>query len=291
MPAANGGIGRMRASAAVYFFIAALFLALSTVAWGQLRAQLARIPDRATADLAIGHMHEESPRMSRNEGVVFDSGIGRQPAPSQAELGVITHATSSDITDRETAPAKWLSRLGLQNAQPIYETTLEIMPFAAISAIVMFQTLAVFPPLTEAIVSSPQSAIQVSHLTAWHFLIFNVGDYIGRLSTQWLKCTSLKVLRWINHSRWLLIPALLMFPTAATLPQRALVIHSDVLFLLLIFGLGWTNGWIATIALVLGPRSATNKELAGSIIGFAMCVGLVLGAIASYPILLFAGIS
>ncbi|KAJ1859294.1 hypothetical protein GGF49_001158 [Coemansia sp. RSA 1853] len=286
----DGDSSRARACAAIYFLIAALFLALSTAAWRQLRVHLTQLSGHTTTDLVISGMHEESPRLSRMQSTVFDSELGSQPVPSHAELGELIDRDAA-TAEAVVTPVKWLARLGFQNAQPIYETVMEIMPFAVISAVVMGQTLAVFPPLTEAIVSSPESTIQIGHLTAWHFLLFNIGDYAGRLSTQWLKCRSLKALRWVNHIRWLLIPAMLMFPTAATPQQRMLVIRSDVLFLALVFVLGWTNGWIATIALIIGPRSATNKELAGSIIGFAMCTGLVIGAIASYPVLLLAGIS
>ncbi|KAJ2370881.1 hypothetical protein H4S01_000085 [Coemansia sp. RSA 2610] len=279
---------QVRVCAAVYFLASAGFLALSTAAWRQLSVHLteqrASQPDHQAA---ISSMHEESPRLSRACESAFDGNIS---VPNRAELGRVAQGDELAVADAIAAP-KWLVYIGLQNALPIYETTLEIMPFAIISAMVMAQTLAVFPPFTEAVVSSSQSAIHVNHLSAWHFLIFNIGDYAGRLSTQRLECTSLRLLRWANHSRWLLIPALLMFPTAATLPQRALVIHSDVLFLAIVLILGWSNGWIATTALVLGPRSATNKELAGSIIGFAMCIGLVVGAVASYPVLRIAGIS
>ncbi|PIA19110.1 hypothetical protein COEREDRAFT_79088 [Coemansia reversa NRRL 1564] len=286
---------------------------------------LAAVDDNLNDELA-GIMHEESPRISRNPSVLLASEANHHPItasspviPNSHPLRRVSEAVSNrfigeqshnlaeitvvDQIHRQIATptagdaqitntsAMWLSTFGLHGADPAIKTLSEIAPFAFISAVVMAQTLAVFPPLTEAIVSSSKSFPQIGHLAAWHFLLFNVGDYLGRLSTQWLNCQSLSMLKWINHCRWLLVVAVFMFPTAATLPQRWLVVHSDLLFLALVFVLGWSNGWIATISLIEGPHHATNKELAGSILGFAMCIGLVIGAIASYPVLFIAGIS
>ncbi|KAJ2808494.1 hypothetical protein H4R20_000858 [Coemansia guatemalensis] len=328
--AEEDGRSQLRLRTASYFCASALFLALSVRSWRELNAYLAckcEDPDALTAtepalpaavDDSVdgeltGIMHEGSPRLSRSPSALLAGEAGGQPlhrvpetvansnlnepSHSLAELGAIAELirriptpTPEDVQN-SSAYDMWLSFFGLHSTNPAMKTHSEIAPFALISATVMAQTLAVFPPLTEAIVSSPGSSPQIGHLAAWHFLVFNVSDYVGRLSTQWLKCHSLSVLKWINHSRWLLVFAAFTFPTAATAPQQWLVVRSDLLFLALIFALGWSNGWIATISLIVGPRHATNKELAGSMLGFAMCIGLVIGAIASYPVLLIAGIS
>ncbi|KAJ2084413.1 hypothetical protein H4R24_000043 [Coemansia sp. RSA 988] len=271
-----------------------------------------------------GIMHEGSPRLSRNPSALLagepdhhpttgsrvassqplhrvpetvGNRILNMPSHNLAELGTAAELDrdfappTTEGVQNSSASVLWLSSIGLHDADPLMKTLSEIAPPAFIIATVMAQTLAVFPPLTEAIVSSPKSSPQIGHLAAWHFFVFNIGDYVGRLSTQRLKCQSLSVLKWINHSRWLLVIAVLIFPTTATPPERWLVVHSDLLFLILVFVLGWSNGWIATTSLIVGPRHATNKELAGSMLGFAMCIGLVIGAIASYPVLLIAGIS
>ncbi|KAI7835000.1 nucleoside transporter-domain-containing protein [Kickxella alabastrina] len=258
---------QLRIRTAVYFYLSAVFLALSMIVWKQLNNYLAM------------------PRMS-------PSG-----AYEALQLPLISH-TNDIEDDGQHAPAlvdgpplpAWISRLGLTNAHHLYITYSEISPYVHISIITMAQTLAVFPPLTEAIVSSPNSLPQIAHLNAWHFLLFNIGDYLGRLCTQWVTCSRPKVLHWVNGLRTLFIPVFLLFPTVATLPG-SLTIHSDLLFLLLVLAMGWTNGWVATSALILGPCQASDKGLAGSILGFALCVGLVIGAVASYPILLLAGIS
>ncbi|KAJ2516010.1 hypothetical protein H4217_004845 [Coemansia sp. RSA 1939] len=201
---------------------------------------------------------------------------------------------------------QWVAALGIEGAQLVYTTLHQVLPYAYICAIVMCQTLAVFPPLTEAVVSSPRSRPRVSHLTAWHFLIFNVGDYLGRFSTRWIRINSSvgssdgqslwmsapRILHLVNGARWILAATFLLFPTSvANPPLGSAMLHSDLLFLFLVLVLGWSNGWVATAALILGPRAASNKELAGSILGFALCAGLAGGALVSYPVLLAAGIS
>ncbi|KAJ2795662.1 hypothetical protein H4R21_005022 [Coemansia helicoidea] len=275
---AETGSGNPRLHAAAFFGASGLFLALCAGVWAQLHRHLAqRSSDRdAHVDLAdAGQTSAEA-----------DADCSSQPPPPPPPPPLVVPEGAAQRA------AKWLgSVLGPQVAGPVCATCAEVAPAAVIVGVTMAQTLAVFPPLTEAIVGSPQSALKISHLTAWHFLVYNVGDYAGRLSTQWLAYPSLRVLSWISHARWLLIPILLLFPTAGTAPQRALVVHSDLLFLAMVLVLGWTNGWAATCALILGPRRATSKELAGSVLGLALCVGLFAGALASYPLLLVAGIS
>ncbi|KAJ2004277.1 hypothetical protein GGI04_002656 [Coemansia thaxteri] len=254
----------------------------------------------------VAPMREDSPRLTRADRTEFPStpesgptNLHIRPVPpllteledlGSEEATAPTPTSEANVESGEVS-SSWLTQFGLSNAQQLYRTFAEVSPFVYICAIVMGQTLAVFPPLTEAIVSSPYSSPRISNLSAWHFFLFNASDYLGRLSTQWLSCSSPKILHGINGARTLLIPAFLMFPTLATSPQAAFVVHSDILFLLLVLVLGWSNGWVATTALIAGPRLASDKETAGSILGFALCVGLVIGAAASYPVLLIAGIS
>ncbi|KAJ2373312.1 hypothetical protein IW150_003684 [Coemansia sp. RSA 2607] len=248
----------------------------------------------------FGVMREGSPRQTRdlqsasvferNESNVTAAASTSAAATEMNDLETISDSGETNADPKPKLPA-WVATLGLDNAHQLYGAYTETFPYICACAIVMGQTLAVFPPLTEAIVSSPKSTPRVAHLTAWHFLLFNIGDYLGRLCTKWVECSSHRVLHAVNGLRTLLIPMFLMFPTLASPAQRTLLIHSDILFLVFVLILGWTNGWVATIALIAGPRRATNKELAGSVLGFAMCIGLVVGSIASYPILLLAGIS
>ncbi|KAJ2163172.1 hypothetical protein GGF46_000101 [Coemansia sp. RSA 552] len=294
---------QLRLCAAAYFCISALFLALSTAAWRQLDGHLVRHHSSTVYEEAAVQSTDSIDEDSRQQphtvyaaGLVDEATLGTgHPLglvdPCGAPNGRAEGAVPPVLGSTGSRIAEWLASLGLQNAEEIWATVLETQPFVIICAVVMGQTLAVFPPLTEAIISAPRSTVQVAHITAWHFLIFNIGDYAGRVSTKWIRPTSARILHWVNHSRWLLVPALLLFPTAATPPQRTLLIHSDLLFLLLALVLGWTNGWVATSALILGPRGATNKELAGAVLGLALCLGLVGGALASYPILLIAGVS
>ncbi|KAJ2393257.1 hypothetical protein GGI23_005067, partial [Coemansia sp. RSA 2559] len=224
---------RLRLRTAAYFFISALFMALSTVAWTQLYARLplkqqheecdassqhqrllanAAEPDQNSRAL-VSNMDEGSPRLGRETlarqgGEHASTAIpesSRWPQQQVHMLSAINHAAGSTegeasaaagdpcASDRAAAahsslatdqrPPQWIAALGLDNAQLVYATFRQILPYVYICATVMGQTLAVFPPLTEAVVSSPGSKPHVAHLAAWHFLIFNLGDYFGRLTT------------------------------------------------------------------------------------------------------------
>ncbi|KAI9501822.1 hypothetical protein GGI25_000291 [Coemansia spiralis] len=267
----------------------------------RLRAALVEQNGSPTSSLYMGSRRGQN---RQNTHILTES--TDRSATNDAAIVEHTYYANPTSNSNSTSPAEtpqWLAALGLDNVQVVYSTFREISPYAFICAIAMTQTLAVFPPLTEAIVSSPASKPQIGNLTAWHFLLFNMGDYLGRLSTQWIKCeasvqpassclSAPRVLCLVNGARWVLAAAFLLFPTNANItPFIPAVIHSDVLYLFLVFVLGWSNGWVATTALITGPQAATNKELAGSILGYALCIGLFLGAVVSYPVILVSGIS
>ncbi|KAJ2093762.1 hypothetical protein IW138_000158 [Coemansia sp. RSA 986] len=274
--------------------------------------------DEQNSRTLVTYMVEGSPHLVHetldHQGEEPTSTAIAEGSQRQQQVDILTEMNRStsrtdEATDHipafaEHQPPQWMTALGLDNTHLVYTTFREILPYVYICAIVMGQTLAVFPPLTEAVVSSPESKPRVAHLAAWHFLVFNLGDYLGRLSTQRIKASpslsaghsswlaAPRILHLVNGARWLLVVIFLLFPTNVVDPPFVgAVLHSDLLFLFLVAVLGWSNGWVATTALILGPQSASNKELAGSILGFALCAGLVVGALASYPVLLAAGIS
>ncbi|KAJ2723640.1 hypothetical protein GGI07_002522 [Coemansia sp. Benny D115] len=307
------GVGLLRTRTAVYFGLSALFMALSMVAWKQLSGFLDIGGDPEYAAVAQelddnrdtpfeAAMQEGSPRLARAQATADTQQQEPLQLPAQVELANVSrHADHPEAAEVDKGVPRWLSTpftlLGVSSdsMRQLYTTYRETSTYAMIGAVVMGQTLAVFPPLTEAIVSSPQSWLSLgSALTAWHFLVFNLGDYFGRFMTQWIHCRNSRWLHIVNAARTALVPVFLLIPTHA-LPEEThvllVVIRSDIVFLMLVFVLGWTNGWVATMALILGPQRAVNKEVAGSILGFSLGIGLVFGAIASYPILAIAGIS
>lgn len=273
----------LRLGTAVYFGVSAILMCLATMVWSQLNQRLMLDAQRQQPEeeeqqeqevestTLHAPMQEGSPRLIRNS--VHDESRRRQ----EEEEETIELETTGSLSSWLVAPGG--------NRQLLVSTYKEITPFIWICVVVMAVTLSVFPPLTGSIVSSSSTT---ANLTAWHFLLFNLGDYLGRLSTQWLDCRSARVLHLINGLRLGFIPVFLMFPTRGTSTG---LIHSDLLFLVLVLLLGWSNGWVVTMGLIVGPTGAFDKETAGSMLGFALGVGLVLGALTSYPVLLIAGIS
>ncbi|KAG6919287.1 hypothetical protein DXG01_007419 [Tephrocybe rancida] len=163
-------------------------------------------------------------------------------------------------------------------------------------AYVFIVTLAVYPPIT----TSVQPTNPATHpllFNAIHFLVFNVGDFLGRYicSVPSLLVWSAKWLTALSLSRTLFIPVFLMcniqrpsteFPTPP-------IINSDLLFMLILFALGASNGYVSSMCMMSAPSLDHNPRLKGkkedvdvaaTVASFALVGGLSLGSCASFAV-------
>ncbi|KAG6833854.1 hypothetical protein H0H87_011788 [Tephrocybe sp. NHM501043] len=163
-------------------------------------------------------------------------------------------------------------------------------------AYVFIVTLAVYPPIT----TSVQPTNPATHpllFNAIHFLVFNIGDFLGRYvcSVPSLIIWSAKWLTALSFSRTLFIPIFLMcniqrpsteFPTPP-------IINSDFLFMLILFALGASNGYVSSLCMMSAPSLNHNPRLKGrkedvdvaaTVASFALVGGLALGSVASFAV-------
>ncbi|PVU93543.1 hypothetical protein BB561_003208 [Smittium simulii] len=252
---------------------------------------------------------------------------------------------SCDIDEQEessTRPKNWKD-----HARVIYNTFKETFNYNHAIIMTFAVTLAVFPTLTSKVkVVDPKYNIQF--LTEWHFVIFNIGDFIGRPLASfinqyqsWAHFVVFGVYNSItrifkpnrpalqsfnrnkvfiifllafSYVRWVFLPIFLANSTCSSSSRSASQMVTDstqninntsltsnnmllqsialnsgkslvnIFFLLAVLILGITNGFIASCAIVSGPNTSKNPDLAGSIMSFSVLFGLAVGSLLSFPV-------
>lgn len=140
-------------------------------------------------------------------------------------------------------------------------------------------TLALFPSITVQVTSA--NGIESSIFMSFHFLLFNIGDWIGRTLPIFEACQ-------VSSSRFLLGLALLrtlFLPVFTSLAEDR--IHSDFLFFSSVLLLSISNGWLTSLVFMAAPKNypIASKPLVGSIMSFALVIGLALGGVSSFLVL------
>jgi equilibrative nucleoside transporter 1/2/3 len=161
-------------------------------------------------------------------------------------------------------------------------------------------TLSLFPALTSAVspVSSGTSFIQ-RHFVSMHFLAMNISDFIGKAITIFplLARMSPKRLFAASLARILFLPLLfacnIVFHDriGEKIPTFFPTVFGDFLFFVLICALGFTNGYINTVAFIEAPDCLSSNGLSERIGAFTICgdlmaislaLGLASGSMASF---------
>ncbi|WVQ78261.1 hypothetical protein IAT38_000345 [Cryptococcus sp. DSM 104549] len=164
-------------------------------------------------------------------------------------------------------------------------------------AFVFVVTLSVFPPVTTTILSTHQPTprlLQPDVFIPLHFLLFNIGDYVGRTylpAIPSLLFTSPKRILTLSISRALFIP--LFF--ACNVTPRAVgnlpLINSDVLYFIVMLLFGTTNGYIGSLCMIVASSPALNprikedeRDVAATLASFCLVAGLAGGSLASFAV-------
>ncbi|KAJ2881491.1 hypothetical protein FB639_002603, partial [Coemansia asiatica] len=139
-------------------------------------------------------------------------------------------------------------------------------------------TLSVFPAVTALVDSTSGFKL----LTEWHFLIFNVGDYLGRRVAPSIPIFRVSSLMAIALARILLIPAFFVCHLSFSVWYNW--IESDYVFLCLVIVLGLTNGFLSTRSAIIVPGLSDQPTIAGSIVAISIGTGLATGSLLSWPV-------
>ena len=152
---------------------------------------------------------------------------------------------------------------------------------------------AVYPAIT-ARVQSVNVGIHPLLFTAVHFLVMNIGGLLGQSSCSFprLVVWSGKKILAMSLLRTLFIPLILLcnVDRRATTPVP-LIIRSDILFMIVVLIMGYTNGYVLALALLAvssvehNPRLKGRREevdVAATLGGSCMIFGLASGALFSF---------
>ncbi|KAL9538513.1 hypothetical protein MBANPS3_010871 [Mucor bainieri] len=143
-------------------------------------------------------------------------------------------------------------------------------------------TLALFPSITVLVRSV--NNVDAATFISLHFLLFNIGDWIGRTLPIFSCCQvySSKALICVSLMRTLFIPLFLSCNLHDSNSEPLL--NSDMLYFGLILLFAISNGWLTSLVFMAAPTRVRydEKPVVGSVISFFLVVGLALGGLTSF---------
>ncbi|KAA1466077.1 hypothetical protein DENSPDRAFT_830825 [Dentipellis sp. KUC8613] len=168
--------------------------------------------------------------------------------------------------------------------------------FEVAVAYVFVVTLSVYPPLTIS-VQPTNPGIAPLLFSSMHFLVFNIGDFLGRYLCSYprLLVWSAKRLSVLSACRTLFIPLFLAcnIQRDPSLPSKSPLINSDFLFMLLLVIFGLSNGYVSSLCMMSAgslehnPRLKGRREdvdIAATVASFCLVGGLVVGSMMSFGV-------
>ncbi|KAJ7228996.1 nucleoside transporter-domain-containing protein [Mycena pura] len=252
--------GPEETSASIFFSLSAVFLVISATAHGWLVA---------------------TPAYKTVAGSLEQQKIGSEDGNSDELRGLVSRGRNqvSDVKGQILRVAK---------ANVLYEIA---------AAYIFVVTLTVFPAITISILPSNPNTHPLL-FSAVHFLIFNVGDFLGRYVCSFPKALiwSAKRLLILSLARTLFIPLFLMCnlqrpSEAANLSSPA--INSDFIFMFILFTFGMSNGYVSSLCMMAAPSLEHNPRLKGrkedvdvaaTVASFCLVGGLAVGSICSFAV-------
>ncbi|KIY45947.1 hypothetical protein FISHEDRAFT_48408 [Fistulina hepatica ATCC 64428] len=157
-------------------------------------------------------------------------------------------------------------------------------------AYVFVVTLAVFPPIT-ILVESTSPSTHPLLFSAAHFLMFGVGDLVGRYL-----CSFPRFLVWsdrrllaLSLARTLFIPLFLLCNVQG---HDNALIRSDIAFMIILFAFSVSNGHVSSCCMMASsslqhnPRLTAEEDVdvAATVASFFLVGGLAVGSIASFVV-------
>ncbi|KAG2236949.1 nucleoside transporter-domain-containing protein [Thamnidium elegans] len=157
-------------------------------------------------------------------------------------------------------------------------------------------TLMLFPSITSLIKSVKRNSIESGRFfdddifVAFHFLLFNVGDWVGRMMpiSSYFQIFQTKYLVLLSTARTVFIPLFLVCNVIVSGERKLpVLIGNDVVYFFLIWIFAVTNGWICSLAMMSAPqlktiKSGIEKSMVGSVMSFSLIVGLAIGGSLSF---------
>ncbi|KAI8084133.1 equilibrative nucleoside transporter [Gilbertella persicaria] len=183
-----------------------------------------------------------------------------------------------------------------QEPVSLISTLCKIRGFVFTVGYIFIITLMLFPTITSLIKSLRRHDPNRTRFfdddvfVAFHFLLFNVGDWVGRLMplSKYFVIVNVNQLAFLSVLRTAFIPLFLICNVIVS-DQRYLpvLIQSDIVYMVLVWIFAVTNGWICSLAMMAAPqldsiKTSKEKSAVGSILSFSLVLGLAIGGCLSF---------
>ncbi|KAH8552157.1 equilibrative nucleoside transporter [Umbelopsis sp. PMI_123] len=182
-----------------------------------------------------------------------------------------------------------LKKIKLLAFSVAYVFVVTIAVFPSITALV--KSVRAHPPSSGAVNVQLPRVLQDDIFVAFHFLIFNICDWVGRIFplSSWLRTSNPSLLTIYSLLRTACIPLFLFCNVIATDKTAPVLINSDFVYFVLLVFFSLTNGWIASLCMMAIPDLSSlgtpeEKSLGGSIMSFCLCAGLAIGGVSSFVV-------
>ena len=218
-------------------------------------------------------------------------------------LGALCYLTNSTMYRHVTGSAQTGDRKDIvqqQESEPFSASALvaqstrvfmEIWPIGLSVCVVFWTTLAAFPAVCVKIVSTSSDTkwANIYFQPVLTFLLFNVGDLVGRQLAGlllWPRRGS-RLLYALVASRLIFIPLLLLCNHTGSTSFIPSLFTGDVAYFVIMSLLSFSNGYLGSLCMIYGPKYVSNSrdaEQAGSLMAAMLGLGLLLGAATSFPL-------
>jgi len=163
--------------------------------------------------------------------------------------------------------------------------------------IIFFTSLSVFPSVIVLITSQfsgdPANVWANTYFTPVAcFLLFNCGDYLGRILASWVRCPGQSlcgqnVTLCLSLARLVFIPCFMLCNAAPSVRNLPIVFHTDADYYALMVMFSLSNGYLGNLCMMMGPKTSEVKEEQEKIASLMVAVlvmGIGLGSALSYPL-------
>ena len=171
-----------------------------------------------------------------------------------------------------------------------FQLFMKIWKYCTAQLLTLLITLACFPAAMSSLKSTSSDTdspwTTTYFLPVMTFLIYNIGDVLGRVTSSLLPYPSKRFILPIAISRVIFIPLIYM----CNLQPRTINVwfKSDVWPAAFNLLFSWTNGHIISLASAYAPdevASKSDKSMVGTFSAFSCALGLVIGSLLVFPFL------
>jgi solute carrier family 29 (equilibrative nucleoside transporter), member 1/2/3 len=203
----------------------------------------------------------------------------------------VTDSTIYSSTSSSSSSRKWYSPPAAAAA-----ALASVRPLAYSVCAVFAVTLAVFPSTTAKIISQSSCdpaapRFRRDLFTPFSFVVFNAADLGGRclsgVQYSWLQLRT-GALPVCTVTRLAFVPLLLLCRVDGS--RLGTLLHNDAWPILLVLLFGLSNGYLSSKCMMAGPACAPPalKETAGTVMVLFLSLGLLLGSLLSFLVLLIS---